>query len=97
MVKTQETELLFVGLVLQLLKPGGRQRVNRAPLGCCSLQQGTRRSRTLVDDHFLERRGVLPSGVFRPYAEREHATQRSCCPPNRVAVRFGVVFTHERR
>ncbi len=68
-VKTKKTELLFMALFLQLLKPGGRAAVivpDGVLLGSSKAHKELRR--TLVEDHFLEGVVSLPSGVFRPYA-----------------------------
>jgi type I restriction enzyme M protein len=68
-VKTKKTELLFMALFLQLLKPGGRAAVI-VPDGVLfgSSKAHKKLRRTLVEDHFLEGVVSLPSGVFRPYA-----------------------------
>ena len=69
MVKTKKTELLFMALFLQLLKPGGRAAVivpDGVLFGSSKAHKELRR--TLVEDHFLEGVVSLPSGVFRPYA-----------------------------
>ena len=68
-VKTKQTELLFLALFLRLLKPGGRAAVI-VPDGVLF---GSRKAhkelrRTLVEDQKLEAVISLPSGVFRPYA-----------------------------
>ena len=68
-VKTKKTELLFLALFLQLLKPGGRAAViipDGILFGSSKAHKELRRS--LVEDHFLEGVVSLPSGVFRPYA-----------------------------
>ncbi len=68
-VKTKKTELLFMALFLQLLKPGGRAAVivpDGVLFGSSKAHKELRR--TLVEDHFLEGVMSLPSGVFRPYA-----------------------------
>jgi len=68
-VKTKKTELLFMALFLQLLKPGGRAAVivpDGVLFGSSKAHKDLRR--TLVEDHFLEGVVSLPSGVFRPYA-----------------------------
>jgi len=68
-VKTKKTELLFMALFLQLLKPGGRAAVivpDGVLFGASKAHKELRR--TLVEDHFLEGVVSLPSGVFRPYA-----------------------------
>jgi type I restriction enzyme M protein len=68
-VNTRKTELLFMALFLQLLKPGGRAAVivpDGVLFGSSKAHKELRR--TLVEDHFLEGVVSLPSGVFRPYA-----------------------------
>ena len=68
-VKTKKTELLFMVLFLQLLKPGGRAAVivpDGVLFGSSKAHKELRR--TLVEDHFLEGVVSLPSGVFRPYS-----------------------------
>jgi type I restriction enzyme M protein len=68
-VKTKKTELLFMALFLQLLKPGGRAAVivpDGVLFGSSKAHKELRR--TLLEDHFLEGVVSLPSGVFRPYA-----------------------------
>ena len=68
-VKTKKTELLFMALFLQLLKPGGRAAVivpDGVLFGSSNAHKELRR--TLVEDHFIEGVVSLPSGVFRPYA-----------------------------
>ncbi len=68
-VKTKKTELLFMALFLQLLKPGGRAAVivpDGVLFGSSKAHKELRH--TLVEDHFLEGVVSLPSGVFRPYA-----------------------------
>ena len=68
-VKTKKTELLFLALFLQLLRPGGRAAVivpDGVLFGSSKAHKEIRRS--LVEDHFLEGIVSLPSGVFRPYA-----------------------------
>ena len=68
-VKTKKTELLFLALFLQMLKPGGRAAVivpDGVLFGSSKAHKELRRS--LVEDHFLEGVVSLPSGVFKPYA-----------------------------
>ena len=68
-VNTRKTELLFMALFLQLLKPGGRAAVivpDGVLFGSSKAHKELRR--TLVEEHFLEGVVSLPSGVFRPYA-----------------------------
>ena len=68
-VKTKKTELLFMALFLQLLKPGGRAAVI-VPDGVLFGSSKAHRSlrQQLVEEHCLEGVVSLPSGVFRPYA-----------------------------
>ena len=68
-VRTKKTELLFMALFLQLLKPGGRAAVivpDSVLFGSSKAHKELRRS--LVEDHYLEGVVSLPSGVFKPYA-----------------------------
>lgn len=68
-VKTKKTELLFLMLFLELLKPGGRAAVvvpDGVLFGSSKAHREVRR--TLVEDHQLQAVIKLPSGVFRPYA-----------------------------
>jgi type I restriction enzyme M protein len=68
-VNTRKTELLFMALFLQLLKPGGRAAVivpDGVLFGSSKAHKELRR--TLVEEHFLEGVVSLPSCVFRPYA-----------------------------
>jgi type I restriction enzyme M protein len=68
-VKTKKTELLFMALFLQLLRPGGWAAVI-VPDGVLFGSSKAHRSlrQQLVEEHFLEGVVSLPSGVFRPYA-----------------------------
>ena len=68
-VKTKKTELLFLALFLELLKPGGRAAVivpDGVLFGSSTAHRGLRK--TLVEDQKLDAVVKLPSGVFRPYA-----------------------------
>jgi type I restriction enzyme M protein len=68
-VRTKETELLFLALLLRLLKPGGRAAVivpDGVLFGSSKAHKELRRM--LVEEHKLEGILSLPSGVFRPYA-----------------------------
>ena len=68
-VKTKKTELLFLALFLELLKPGGRAAVivpDGVLFGSSKAHKAIRRM--LVEDHRLDGIVKLPSGVFRPYA-----------------------------
>ena len=68
-VKTKNTELLFIALFLKLLKPGGRAAVI-VPDGVLFKDRKANKEirRILVDDQKLEAVINLPSGVFKPYA-----------------------------
>ncbi|MEE9391945.1 MAG: class I SAM-dependent DNA methyltransferase [Planctomycetota bacterium] len=68
-VKTKKTELLFVGLILQMLKLGGRS-ATIVPDGVLFNSSGAHKSlrKLLVDENQLEAVISLPSGVFKPYA-----------------------------
>lgn len=68
-VKTKQTELLFLALFLRLLKPGGRAAVivpDGVLFGSSKAHKELRRM--LVDDQKLDAVVKLPSGVFKPYA-----------------------------
>ena len=68
-VKTKKTELLFVILILQMLKTGGRSATivpDGVLFGSSGAHQALRK--LLVDNNQLEAVISLPSGVFKPYA-----------------------------
>lgn len=68
-VKTKKTELLFVTLILQMLKLGGRCAMivpDGVLFGSSKAHQALRKM--LLDDNQLEAVISLPSGVFKPYA-----------------------------
>ncbi|MFF5050112.1 N-6 DNA methylase [[Kitasatospora] papulosa] len=68
-IQTKKTELLFVALVLQLLKPGGRAAVivpDGVLFGSTKAHKELRK--ILVENHQIDALVKLPSGVFRPYA-----------------------------
>jgi type I restriction enzyme M protein len=68
-VKTKNTELLFLALFLRLLKPGGRAAVivpDGVLFGSSKAHKELRRM--LVEDQKLDAVISLPSGVFKPYA-----------------------------
>jgi type I restriction enzyme M protein len=68
-VKTKKTELLFLALFLQLLKPGGRAAVivpDGVLFGSSNAHKSLRQM--IVEDQKLDAVVSLPSGVFRPYA-----------------------------
>jgi type I restriction enzyme M protein len=67
--KTKKTELLFISLILQQLKPGGRCAVivpDGVLFGSSNAHQELRK--TLVEGHKLDAVISMPSGVFKPYA-----------------------------
>lgn len=68
-VKTRKTELLFLALFLELLKPGGRAAVivpDGVLFGSTKAHRELRR--ILVEEQRLDGIVSLPSGVFKPYA-----------------------------
>lgn len=68
-VKTKKTELLFVQLILNMLKMGGRAAVivpDGVLFGSSKAHLAMRKA--LVEDNQLEGVISLPSGVFKPYA-----------------------------
>ena len=68
-VKTKKTELLFLGLILRMLKVGGRCAVI-VPDGVLfgSSNAHVQIRQTLIANHKLEAVISMPSGVFKPYA-----------------------------
>jgi type I restriction enzyme M protein len=68
-VKTKKTELLFLGLFIRLLKPGGRAAVI-VPEGVLFGSSKAHRElrRILVEEQKLDGIVSLPGGVFKPYA-----------------------------
>jgi len=68
-VKTKKTELLFIGLILRMLKVGGRS-ATIVPDGVLfgSSKAHVQLRQHLIDDNQLEAVISLPSGVFKPYA-----------------------------
>lgn len=69
MVKTKKTELLFMGLMLRMLKIGGRCAViipDGVLFGSSNAHKQIRQ--TLIEGHKLEAVISMPSGVFKPYA-----------------------------
>jgi len=68
-VKTKKTELLFIGLILRLLKVGGRS-ATIVPDGVLfgSSKAHVQLRQHLIEDNQLEAVISLPSGVFKPYA-----------------------------
>lgn len=68
-VKTKKTELLFLALILQTLKNGGRSATivpDGVLFGGSKAHLAIRKS--LLDDNQLEAIISLPPGVFKPYA-----------------------------
>lgn len=68
-VKTKKTELLFIGLILRMLKVGGRCAViipDGVLFGSSNAHKQLRQ--TLIEKQKLEAIISMPSGVFKPYA-----------------------------
>ncbi len=68
-VKTKKTELLFIGLILRMLKVGGRS-ATIVPDGVLfgSSKAHVQLRQHLIENNQLEAVISLPPGVFRPYA-----------------------------
>jgi len=69
MVKTKKTELLFLGLMLRMLKTGGRCAVivpDGVLFGSSKAHKQIRQE--IVENQKLEAVISMPSGVFKPYA-----------------------------
>lgn len=68
-VKTKKTELLFIGLILRMLKGGGRS-ATIVPDGVLfgSSKAHLQLRQHLIENNQLEAVISLPSGVFKPYA-----------------------------
>jgi type I restriction enzyme M protein len=68
-VKTKKTELLFIGLILRMLKNGGRS-ATIVPDGVLfgSSKAHVQLRQHLIENNQLEAVISLPSGVFKPYA-----------------------------
>jgi len=69
MVKTKKTELLFLGLMLRMLKTGGRAAViipDGVLFGSSNAHKQIREE--IIARHKLECVISMPSGVFKPYA-----------------------------
>ncbi len=69
MVKTKKTELLFLGLILRMLKTGGRCAVivpDGVLFGSSKAHRQIRKE--MIDNHKLDTVISMPSGVFKPYA-----------------------------
>lgn len=67
-VNTKKTELLFVDLMLDMLKPGGRAAIivpDGVLFGSSRAHKALRKR--LVDDNTMEGVISLPPGVFKPY------------------------------
>ena len=68
-VKTKKTELLFLGLMLRMLKTGGRAAVivpQGVQFGSSNAHKAIRRE--LIEKQKLEAVISMPGGVFKPYA-----------------------------
>ncbi len=68
-VKTKKTELLFLGLMLRMLKTGGRCAViipDGVLFGSSNAHKQIRQE--IIQHHKLEAVISMPSGVFKPYA-----------------------------
>jgi type I restriction enzyme M protein len=69
MVKSKKTELLFLGLMLRMLKTGGRCAVivpDGVLFGSSKAHKQIRQE--LIENHKLDAVISMPSGVFKPYA-----------------------------
>ncbi len=68
-VKSKKTELLFMGLILRMLKTGGRAAVI-VPDGVLFGSSGGHKQirQELIEKHKLDAVISMPSGVFKPYA-----------------------------
>lgn len=65
---TGKTELLFIGLIIELLKSGGRAGVivpDGVLFGASNAHKSLRKE--IIDKHKLEGVISMPSGVFKPY------------------------------
>ena len=68
-VKSKKTELLFLGLILRMLKTGGRAAVivpDGVMFGSSKAHKQIRQE--IVENHKLDAVINMPSGVFKPYA-----------------------------
>tara|TARA_R110001606_G_scaffold94275_1_gene209178 strand:+ start:1630 stop:3105 length:1476 start_codon:yes stop_codon:yes gene_type:complete len=68
-VKSKKTELLFLGLMLRMLKPGGRCAVivpDGVLFGSSNAHKQIRKE--IIQKHKLDAVISMPSGVFKPYA-----------------------------
>lgn len=69
MVKTKKTELLFLGLMLRMMKVGGRAAViipDGVLFGSSKAHKQIRKE--IIENNRLEGVISMPSGVFKPYA-----------------------------
>lgn len=67
--KTKKTEILFLGLFLQMLKKGGRAAAivpDGILFGSSNAHKAIRKE--IIDNHKLDAVIKMPSGVFKPYA-----------------------------
>jgi type I restriction enzyme M protein len=68
-VKSKKTELLFLGLILRMLKTGGRCAVivpDGVLFGSSKAHKQIRQE--IIENHKLDAVISMPSGVFKPYA-----------------------------
>ena len=68
-VKSKKTELLFLGLILRMLQPGGRCAVivpDGVLFGSSNAHKQIREE--IIKNHKLDAVISMPSGVFKPYA-----------------------------
>ncbi len=67
--KTKKTELLFLGLFLRMLKPGGRC-ASIVPDGVLFGSSNAHKEirKEIIENHKLDAIISMPSGVFKPYA-----------------------------
>ncbi len=68
-VKSKKTELLFLGLMLRMLKTGGRSAVivpDGVLFGSSNAHKQIRKE--IIENHKLDAVISMPSGVFKPYA-----------------------------
>jgi type I restriction enzyme M protein len=69
MVKSKKTELLFLGLMLRMMKTGGRSAVivpDGVLFGSSNAHKQIRQE--IIENHKLDAVISMPSGVFKPYA-----------------------------
>lgn len=68
-VKSKKTELLFLGLMLRMMKTGGRAAVivpDGVLFGSSNAHKQIRKE--IIENHKLDAVVSMPSGVFKPYA-----------------------------